>query len=292
MPRPPVRLASFDTHLECPVFNATFPYHVAMLRGQKLQSHHKQKVVAFRQFAEHVARTDGPDQLVVLFDSRDVMFTGCEEGESPASTFAALQRELGVGVLFGAEFGCHPMSGSEPSPCSKLPYLFPDRSNLTARAILEHVDVDFTCTPKGARPGYRFLNAGLIAGKAGSLRDFYAAALNLFDIADDLRSDQALMTHAFLTLREAHRVEMDYGARFVLSLQRIRRSGMEQRAGGRVFSNLFGRAPCFMHGNGNGKQWMGKLLPLGMKRVSKKTTAEACSPAAPGNRSRLVGVNK
>ena len=60
MPRPPVRLASFDTHLECPVFNATFPYHVAMLRGQKLQSHHKQKVVAFRQFAEHVARTSAP----------------------------------------------------------------------------------------------------------------------------------------------------------------------------------------------------------------------------------------
>jgi hypothetical protein len=66
------------------------------------------------------------------------------------------------------------------------------------------------------------------------------------------------MSAAYLAHRDTLGVGLDYHAGLVLNLQRMLPTSVERR-GGRLFSVLMQRTPCFVHGNGDGKAWMGRL---------------------------------
>jgi hypothetical protein len=210
---PTVHYASYDTSLNAPTYASTFPFNVTMLMPEGLPQQgateagdpwpcggwgcgHKMR--AHQRFVESIP----DDDLVVLFDSRDVMFGGCA---SPSATFAA----LGHRVVFGAEVrdplpdhasNEHTLAGARdyygPSDCmwprsdcmwsrshglASAPRLeqfgcfpadavcatnrsqFANAHPLSPAALQKNVRCDATCTDP---PTYRFVNSGLVAGKA------------------------------------------------------------------------------------------------------------------------------
>lgn len=249
---PAVHYATYDSDLTAPTFAATFPFNVTMLRpvGTLVQPPSGEgwpcgygcgpKLDAYRNFVATVPAHD----VVFLFDARDVMFAGCP---SPAAAYA----QIGHRIVFGAELGCFPSDAL----CATNRNLFEDIHPLNEEALAQHVHCDHTCSEP---PGYRFLNSGFIAGRARELLQLLNPSESDSGWPASI-DDQRAMAEAYARHRGVLDVGLDYSAALVLNLQRMLPTSVVRRDG-QLYSELMQQAPCFVHGNGDGKEWMGTLV--------------------------------
>ena len=243
-----MHFAAFDTQLNAPTY--PMPCPVTFLRGNHThkRSMFWQKHKAYLDFSAKIS-AQAPDDLVVFFDARDVMFAG-NHPQQIAERF----NEFRTQIVIGAEFGCWPPG----SLCSRNISFYPDPyPRYTTLLKAGYIQCDSTCTQ---HPGYRFLNSGFTIGRAKSVRDMIEAAMHsgkerLAYLHASLSEydDQYFLNHVFAHMRNRFSITLDYNATLVLNLQRILERSFELTGKG-VYSRGFEKYILFAHGNGNGKK--------------------------------------
>mmetsp|Transcript_76807 Transcript_76807/g.140397 ORF Transcript_76807/g.140397 Transcript_76807/m.140397 type:complete len:358 (-) Transcript_76807:98-1171(-) len=236
---------AFDTDKDKSLpFLHTFPFNVTLLTMNDVDTckHHgsvwHHRVAAYK---KAVSQRES-DKLLFLIDSRDVAWGGCSR--DLAEEFDRLNKA----IVLGAEVSCWP----DPDKCADYPQA-PD--HLKWSKVEKYFDCDWTCPEKDK--GYRFINAGFIAGRAGDLSQYFDNILGSTGCEfDDQREWNRLFQED--SLQWHHSMGLDYEASLVVNLQRMYKSDF-MRNRSRVYSRLFQKEMCFVHGNGGGKEWMSEF---------------------------------
>lgn len=217
-------------------------------------------------------RHRNPDELVVYLDGTDILWGGCPV-EQFLQDYGRIVMESGAVLVAGAELAFwegEPQWSAESYPAvpawAETLYGIGKEGDRAGKNLLERQE--------HPNQGRRFLNAGFIVGPARAMQEAFAYVQSFDDptkpsseektFRGDLdnegrgpyQADQGAFHKYFYKMLASSRVPrmtLDYGSRLVLNL-----AGMEGEPSS-FLQPRYGGKPCFIHGNGPGKELMNQI---------------------------------
>ncbi|CAJ1397780.1 unnamed protein product [Effrenium voratum] len=203
----------------------------------------------------HFLAGQSPDQLVLLTDANDVIFGGCDQKQL-IRNYEAVATLGGAPVVMGAELGSRPerlmanFSALESRRQRVLRAFAVPADGYAARA-----DCTASFGPCSNPPAYQFLNSGFYMGPAKDVKEVLEAALD-YECDQDGAAEYMLL--------HPDKVTLDYAGALVLNLHNFHQDEKLLKVETvnkqlRLHNQVTGMTQCFVHGNGNGKEFVSRL---------------------------------
>lgn len=221
----------------------------------------KTKTCAIRDHAKQLM-SKGISTPVIFIDGGDVLYGGCGESELLSRYYTIVANCGGSELVFGAELGLYPRLQKFTVGYQRFHGRWESilhAANLNERSYARYIKCLPSVGPCPQPPLAQFLNSGFIMGPPHMIHSAYEfACANL--IETDGPSEQRYLHEFFLSNEDT--TCLDYSSNLVLNLHQFdpeETKHLFSFAEGKLWNTVASKYQCFVHGNGNGKNLVGKI---------------------------------